>query len=1111
MQLKSLISRLLPICLIFLTYIPVFSQSARLNLFNRDKDQEKKWNALRSNQKVAIIQYDASTYEQLKRDDIKSLQLDLPTPDHDIKLNLEKNDIFAEGFFVSTDKEKSVPYSKGVHYKGKIDGQPESVVAISFFDNEVIAVINETNGNKFVVGQSNALRRGSFVVYNADQAQAPAIDCMSESLPGYADYVNKIKMPTALEQRAAGGCVNIYFELGLSVYSNKGGTANATNYITGAFNIVSTLYANDGVNAKMSQVFVWTTAEPYAADASTALTQFGQAKALNFNGNLAQLVRLKTGGSMSGIAWVNVLCYSSVSSSGAGPYSYAEVLPTYNSLPTFSWTAEVITHELGHNLGSPHTHSCSWTGGPIDNCYTQEGSCSPGPTPTNGGTIMSYCHLTSIGINFNNGFGPQPKALILSRISSAACVVACATGSTCNAPASLTATNVTTSGATLSWAAVSGAVSYTVNYKLSTATTWTTLSSATTSPSVAIGSLIASTAYDWQVRTNCSAGNSVYAQAQFTTLSTGTNNCTTNPPAGLTTSNIATTTATMSWSASSGASSYSFYIKASTDANFTLLLSNTTSLSVNVTGLASGVTYQWRVNANCTAGSSGFTQAQFTTLTSANCTSFPPTGLTVTAITVSGATLSWSAVSTATTYAVQYKLRSATTWTTAIANNASTSFALTGLVAGTVYDWQVRSNCSAGSSSFTASSFTTASASTCNAPASLATTNITSTTCIVSWAAVSGAFNYTLDIKTINAVNWTALTVTSATAVNISGLVAGTTYQWRVKTNCSTGSSGYVQAQFTSTGTVVTPCNPPTSLFTSAITATGATLTWAPASGALSYAVEYKSNASATWIIAASALTGTSFTLSNLNSGTLYDWRIKTNCNSSSSAYTAVQFTTTVVTSNACPGSLDQGSNETTATASAVTFNTDVKGQINPSGDVDYYKFTVTVGGSLTVSLTTLPGDYDLRVVNSAGVTMGLSQNGATTSESINLNLSAGIYYARIYGWNGASSATSCYTMRVQTSTASIEYNGNTFYNSDVMSTTVYPNPAVNTLNYRIQGLVGPAELSITDLQGRNILKSYTKEANSQLNVSLLSPGFYFLRVQDEDKKTNVVKFLKTF
>ena len=165
----------------------------------------------------------------------------------------------------------------------------------------------------------------------------------------------------------------------------------------------------------MSQVQVWTTTEPYGASASTALTDFGRAKQNSINGNLAQLVRLKTSGGWSGIAWVNVLCSPYGASQASGPYSYAEISASYNSsvaTPTYSWSTEVITHELGHNLGSPHTHSCTWTGGAIDGCATPEGGCSAGPTPTNGGTIMSYCHLTSIGINYANGFGPQPKALI---------------------------------------------------------------------------------------------------------------------------------------------------------------------------------------------------------------------------------------------------------------------------------------------------------------------------------------------------------------------------------------------------------------------------------------------------------------------------------------------------------------------------------------------------------------------------------------------------------------------------------------------------------------------------------------------------------------------------
>jgi hypothetical protein len=82
----------------------------------------------------------------------------------------------------------------------------------------------------------------------------------------------------------------------------------------------------------------------------------------------------------------------------------------------------VITHELGHNMGSPHTQSCSWPGGAIDNCYTTEGGCALGPAPTNGGTIMSYCHLTGYGINLANGFGPLPGQKIRNFVRNNSCI-----------------------------------------------------------------------------------------------------------------------------------------------------------------------------------------------------------------------------------------------------------------------------------------------------------------------------------------------------------------------------------------------------------------------------------------------------------------------------------------------------------------------------------------------------------------------------------------------------------------------------------------------------------------------------------------------------------------
>jgi hypothetical protein len=78
----------------------------------------------------------------------------------------------------------------------------------------------------------------------------------------------------------------------------------------------------------------------------------------------------------------------------------------------------VVTHEMGHLMGSRHTHACVWNGNntAIDGCAATEGNCPQPPIPAGGGTIMSYCHLQGVGINFNNGFGPQPTAAILNNI-----------------------------------------------------------------------------------------------------------------------------------------------------------------------------------------------------------------------------------------------------------------------------------------------------------------------------------------------------------------------------------------------------------------------------------------------------------------------------------------------------------------------------------------------------------------------------------------------------------------------------------------------------------------------------------------------------------------------
>lgn len=77
-----------------------------------------------------------------------------------------------------------------------------------------------------------------------------------------------------------------------------------------------------------------------------------------------------------------------------------------------SFNAKIATHELGHVLGSAHTHSCLWPSGPIDSCSTAEnGDCFDIPAKSEG-TIMSYCDLPAIGGTLRPEFHPLTADII---------------------------------------------------------------------------------------------------------------------------------------------------------------------------------------------------------------------------------------------------------------------------------------------------------------------------------------------------------------------------------------------------------------------------------------------------------------------------------------------------------------------------------------------------------------------------------------------------------------------------------------------------------------------------------------------------------------------------
>ncbi|OFY70018.1 MAG: hypothetical protein A3G23_01175 [Bacteroidetes bacterium RIFCSPLOWO2_12_FULL_37_12] len=102
-----------------------------------------------------------------------------------------------------------------------------------------------------------------------------------------------------------------------------------------------------------------------------------------------------------------------------------------------------------------------------------------------------------------------------------------AAAATCPTPTGLSASSITSSSATLNWSAATGAVSYSIRYRINGSATWTTTTSTTTSKGIT--GLTASTTYEFQVSTVCSSSSSAFsASTTFATSAVTTGYCASN-------------------------------------------------------------------------------------------------------------------------------------------------------------------------------------------------------------------------------------------------------------------------------------------------------------------------------------------------------------------------------------------------------------------------------------------------------------------------------------------------------------------------------------------------------------------------------------------------------
>lgn len=236
----------------------------------------------------------------------------------------------------------------------------------------------------------------------------------------------------------------------------------------------------------------------------------------------------------------------------------------------------------------------------------------------------------------------------------------------------LTSSNISDTGADLTWTAVNGATSYNVYVN-------GVLVGTTSNTSYSLSGLTAETGYTIEVEAVNEAGAGAKGSTSITTLAAPTTQTLPGDVTGVQASNVTDTTATISWTAATDANTYNIYVNG--------VLVGTTSLTTyDLTSLTADTDYMVEIEAVNEAGTGvkGYTNLKTDTAPVTPTPTVPGavTGSTVDGITNTTAHLTWAPVTGATSYKVYVN---GVLYGTYTFDGITPSVDLSGLTAGTDY------------------------------------------------------------------------------------------------------------------------------------------------------------------------------------------------------------------------------------------------------------------------------------------------------------------------------------------------------------------------------------------------------------------------------------------
>lgn len=382
---------------------------------------------------------------------------------------LERFEVFtsdAEIIVHGDEGETRLPAPRNAYFKGAVDGEPGSRVLLSVLeDGTVQGIVNRSEGLYLIGGEEEGAAQktlhGSLTMHEVDpislKTSSSGFTCGNDLLHPVSDPLAALgatEPAVALEkvEKAATYTARVAIETDYEYYLKFNNVITATNYAANLLAYASTVYSAEINTALMvPSVSLWTTSsDPWSQSGTLCgLMEFGRYWNKNNTGISRTIAHFLSGRALGGgIAWLGVLCSGGFGTSAncpglatdaawGGGYGFtASLSGTFNiSNPTIMWDIVAVSHEIGHNFNSPHTHCYNGIGGEsqaVDGCYN--GECAngcycgtqglPGTQGARSGTLMSYCHLLNGGFSniamtfgMNHSYGVQPGR-VPSRMSS---------------------------------------------------------------------------------------------------------------------------------------------------------------------------------------------------------------------------------------------------------------------------------------------------------------------------------------------------------------------------------------------------------------------------------------------------------------------------------------------------------------------------------------------------------------------------------------------------------------------------------------------------------------------------------------------------------------------